>query len=103
MATSFRALLVEHCMCLCVVCMCIYGCGAACSVLHLVVSFSSSSEDEGLVQCYAICIVKYLIDGSDEHGALVIGKVSYPRGLYHHQHLANLNSSTVQVLVGSDT
>jgi hypothetical protein len=98
MAASFCALLVEHCMCLCVVCMCIYDCGAACSVLHLVVSFSSSSEDESLVQCYAI----WIVDGSYGLGALVIGNMlSYPRRLHYHQHLVNLKSSIVQVLIGS--
>ena len=44
-----------------------------------------------------------LLNSSGELGALVIGKVSYPIRLHHHQHLANLNSSTVQVLIGSHT
>ena len=56
------------------------------------------------VLCHLDCWV--VADGSDELGALVIGKVSYPRRLHHHHHhhhLANLNSSIVQVLIGSCT
>jgi hypothetical protein len=70
---------------------------SSCSVLHLV-SFSPSVEDEGLVQCYAI----WIVDGSDELGALVTGNVlSYPGRL--HDHLVNHKSSIVQVLIGSHT